>query len=181
MFTGGVPSLRKGERLPRAGKGVRDVAQFRVSESCFLCGVSICGTCPGQTGHAGRRRPIQPQKWFVPCGVKFCWTTGQAEREARGSCMEYQEPGKGLKAAETGKGLVSRRHKPCISKWCRGTELNCPHGDFQSPALPTELPRREKSNYVNSASLASLFLQKNDFFLLFPLTGHQTSLFTVRE
>ena len=26
--------------------------------------------------------------------------------------------------------------------WCRGTESNCRHGDFQSPALPTELPRR---------------------------------------
>jgi hypothetical protein len=29
-----------------------------------------------------------------------------------------------------------------IFLWCRGTELNCRHGDFQSPALPTELPRR---------------------------------------
>ncbi len=25
-------------------------------------------------------------------------------------------------------------------KWCQGTELNRRHGDFQSPALPTELP-----------------------------------------
>ena len=24
--------------------------------------------------------------------------------------------------------------------WCPGTDLNCRHGDFQSPALPTELP-----------------------------------------
>ena len=31
-----------------------------------------------------------------------------------------------------------------IQKWCRGTESNCPHGDFQSPALPTELPRHDK-------------------------------------
>ncbi len=44
--------------------------------------------------------------------------------------------------------------------WCRGTELNCPHGDFQSPALPTELPRREKSNYANFMCLASLFCKK---------------------
>lgn len=29
---------------------------------------------------------------------------------------------------------------PLISG-CRGTESNCRHGDFQSPALPTELPR----------------------------------------
>ena len=26
--------------------------------------------------------------------------------------------------------------------WCSGTELNRRHGDFQSPALPTELPER---------------------------------------
>ena len=26
-------------------------------------------------------------------------------------------------------------------KWCLGAESNHPHGDFQSPALPTELPR----------------------------------------
>ena len=32
-------------------------------------------------------------------------------------------------------------HKSLKSIWCRGTELNCRHGDFQSPALPTELPR----------------------------------------
>ena len=25
-------------------------------------------------------------------------------------------------------------------KWWPGTESNCRHGDFQSPALPTELP-----------------------------------------
>ena len=43
-------------------------------------------------------------------------------------------------------------------KWCRGTELNCPHGDFQSPALPTELPRLDReSNYANSPVLASFF------------------------
>jgi hypothetical protein len=27
-------------------------------------------------------------------------------------------------------------------KWCRGAELNCRHADFQSAALPTELPRQ---------------------------------------
>ena len=26
-------------------------------------------------------------------------------------------------------------------KWCRGAESNCRHHDFQSCALPTELPR----------------------------------------
>ncbi len=26
------------------------------------------------------------------------------------------------------------------NRWCPGSELNQGHGDFQSPALPTELP-----------------------------------------
>ena len=38
------------------------------------------------------------------------------------------------------KGLHLSGVNPLIS-WCRGTESNCRHGDFQSPALPTELPR----------------------------------------
>jgi hypothetical protein len=29
-----------------------------------------------------------------------------------------------------------------IEKWCRDAELNCGHKDFQSFALPTELPRQ---------------------------------------
>ena len=29
----------------------------------------------------------------------------------------------------------------CQEGWCRGAELNCRHRDFQSRALPTELPR----------------------------------------
>jgi hypothetical protein len=37
------------------------------------------------------------------------------------------------------KGLPTRSGKPLFS-WCPGTESNCRHGDFQSPALPTELP-----------------------------------------
>ena len=31
----------------------------------------------------------------------------------------------------------------CCNFWCRGAESNHRHGDFQSPALPTELPRHE--------------------------------------
>ena len=30
---------------------------------------------------------------------------------------------------------------PLIFQWCRGAESNCGHVDFQSTALPTELPR----------------------------------------
>ena len=34
------------------------------------------------------------------------------------------------------------RHDRIYSCWCSGTELNRRHGDFQSPALPTELPEQ---------------------------------------
>ena len=43
--------------------------------------------------------------------------------------------------------------------WCLGTGLNCPHEDFQSSALPTELPRqREVSLYVTLSVMASFLL-----------------------
>ncbi len=29
--------------------------------------------------------------------------------------------------------------RPCMNKWCPDSESNQGHGDFQSPALPTEL------------------------------------------
>ena len=35
----------------------------------------------------------------------------------------------------------SEGRSPSVNKWCRGAELNCRHRDFQSRALPTELPR----------------------------------------
>lgn len=33
--------------------------------------------------------------------------------------------------------------------WWPGTESNCRHGDFQSPALPTELPGLKNRLYLN--------------------------------
>ena len=39
------------------------------------------------------------------------------------------------------------------SKWCRGTESNCPHGDFQSPALPTELPRHDRNVFIKRCAV----------------------------
>ena len=60
-------------------------------------------------------------------------------------------------------------------KWCRGTELNCPHGDFQSPALPTELPRLDReTNYAKSPVLASLFWRFFEVFFRLIL-NHQKS------
>lgn len=36
--------------------------------------------------------------------------------------------------------LAENRWCKSLKKWWPGTESNCRHGDFQSPALPTELP-----------------------------------------
>ena len=38
--------------------------------------------------------------------------------------------------------LTAWRRRHYINKWCPEAESNHRHGDFQSPALPTELSRR---------------------------------------
>ena len=48
--------------------------------------------------------------------------------------------------------------------WCRGTELNCRHGDFQSPALPTELPRQR---VVRGAFMQRPGRRQEGIFVLF--------------
>ena len=57
------------------------------------------------------------------------------------------------------KGIKGFYTCPIYSKvrWCPGTELNCRHADFQSAALPTELPGQrthiiKKSEFVPSNS-----------------------------
>jgi hypothetical protein len=50
-----------------------------------------------------------------------------------------------LKTGKTVQAVI-----PCFL-WCRGTESNCRHGDFQSPALPTELPRHETVSWLNES------------------------------
>ena len=52
--------------------------------------------------------------------------------ERRGRCLKNQK--------EKGFSCLAE----ALNSWCRGRELNSRHGDFQSPALPTELPRRRE-------------------------------------
>ena len=59
------------------------------------------------------------------------------------------------------KGFTVKSVNP-LYYWCRGTELNCRHGDFQSPALPTELPRlrnllKRLFNYVKILIFVKIF------------------------
>ncbi len=63
--------------------------------------------------------------------------------------MERTERGK-----ETIAALLEDLIGPSLTKlqtaeqWWPGTESNCRHGDFQSPALPTELPGRLSITYL---------------------------------
>ena len=42
--------------------------------------------------------------------------------------------------------------------WCRGPESNWGHADFQSAALPTELPRHRVSQLLEPLALVKIFL-----------------------
>src|SRR3546814_18091659 len=45
-------------------------------------------------------------------------------------------------------------------KWCPGTESNRRHGDFQSPALPTELPGHDRERGRRGAiTVSRVFVQ----------------------
>ena len=68
----------------------------------------------------------------------------------------------------------TEKAKPCAAlwayrasldcQWCRGTELNCRHGDFQSPALPTELPRRHDAPCTQCRNVwQAFFYGRRDF------------------
>src|SRR6266550_9539883 len=53
-------------------------------------------------------------------------------------------------------GLPNRTNHSCTSKWkwWRGAELNRRHKDFQSSALPTELPSRTIATTISCSSRA---------------------------
>ena len=61
------------------------------------------------------------------------------------SCRSTKKEGKNDKGEENRSEKRTegqREQKGKGNKICPGTELNRRHGDFQSPALPTELPGR---------------------------------------
>ena len=68
-------------------------------------------------------------KWTTAApGVRYREHPDRRQRNGR-------ERTEGRQQAEdkTKKGLMHILHKSLKSIWCRGTELNCRHGDFQSP------------------------------------------------
>src|SRR5438876_193095 len=105
--------------------------------------------------------------WRNRCGTRVSdvstdlrVTTTNKSRWAENACealpiVTRLSPGQGLAADD------SRNLPNCSGNWWRGTESNCRHYDFQSYALPTELPRPRGVNpddngySARSASLAS--------------------------
>ncbi len=48
--------------------------------------------------------------------------------------------------------------RPCMNKWCPDSESNQGHGDFQSPALPTELSGQRGALNRNPPTASMKFL-----------------------
>ncbi len=74
---------------------------------------------------------------------------GEGRRTHSGELPPLRPPGLFPLSSDTAFGLGSAP-KTLYIQWCPGTESNCRHEDFQSSALPTELPRQHflKTLYV---------------------------------
>jgi hypothetical protein len=65
------------------------------------------------------------------------------------------------------KGACTAAQTPRTNKmWCRGTGLNRRHGDFQSPALPTELPRLDEESSKQSSAFMQVFFSLFSIFFV---------------
>ncbi len=52
--------------------------------------------------------------------------------------------------------------RPCMNKWCPDSESNQGHGDFQSPALPTELSGQRGALNRKGARSSTALHEKSD-------------------
>ena len=109
--------------------------------------------------HVVTRPGIEPGIPPWKGGVLTAWPTGQNGSSSRtrtydrsvNSRLLYQLSYRGMYGAgneirtrdpRLGKAVLYRWAIPACT-WCLRTESNCRHTDFQSVALPTELPRHE--------------------------------------
>ena len=152
-------------RCPTDGAGRPD----RCSGGCFVRRVegSLARPAPmrckahGMTGEKGRgaypaadRGRRGATLGFLPRGGLLLWPWGCFFGVRRLLRPELSPGGGG-----SGENGARRQKKPGAMRpgfkkiWCRGTESNCPHGDFQSPALPTELPRHNEETCIGRGRL----------------------------
>ena len=164
---GGTPGLNAGERRKTAGEaaigaGLRQ-ERARVRRRSHDAMARVEGS-PGQAGaqtedSGGRRR-----RFFARCRTKMqtcvrlrrVLELGRRGQRRSGENLTFCGQAKSFRQCRPGASFgTSFPCAPCgkrkspeqrsgLEIWCRGTESNCPHGDFQSPALPTELPRRDE-------------------------------------
>ena len=86
-------------------------------------------------------------KWFLTCLNLHYWSWWS---ELNQQPSDYKSDA--LPLSHTS---MCANHKQVMISWCRGAESNHRHRDFQSLALPTELPRHKK--LVFNGKQANLF------------------------
>ena len=124
------------------------------------------GATPLET--RGKRKPVTPENDPRETGLSFLNGGSMADRNRFASGLfVFGRISRlaGDRVAETRKALA--RCARALFSWCLDTELNCGHGDFQSPALPTELSRQEGSSmYKKLFCLARSFSLFDEGFRL---------------
>ena len=106
----------------------RDRTDVSLARSTPHLGVVACAERNPVAGANGARQLGQLTRWS--CGTRI-WQRITFAAQRAGSMTRFWHKRK----ARNKCGL-----RKALNRWCPGTESNRRHGDFQSPALPTELP-----------------------------------------
>ena len=86
--------------------------------------------------------PMERKTGFEPAALSLARRCSTAEPLPHHSPIADR---KSLIAHRYNQGATISDQRYAIGEECRGAESNCGHRDFQSRALPTELPRRPSS------------------------------------
>ena len=116
------PILPRKRRKPGQKPGFLDFVSIKT--------VNHGGTTRNRTGGKGVA---------VLCLTAWLWCLKIKSRHYR-LTSAFSGAGYEIRTRDFHLGKVTLYHWVNPAEWCPGTELNCRHGDFQSPALPTELP-----------------------------------------
>ncbi len=110
-------------------------------------GVIDCG--PG----GRRRRPADAERRATPRRRRRMRPAPPAARHQRPALPQRLRPARRKHGRHRGDGIALRCQK---GQWCPGAELNHRHTDFQSVALPTELPGHQYSISTRESSIPEL-------------------------
>ena len=111
---------------------------YRTGEALILGLLAFEGSCTSISRRTSWRTPWPPR-----CGESGVMRdTGRACLPGYRRAIVCHLSNWGM--SRPGSGALDGGKRPVFikeSEWCRGAESNCRHHDFQSCALPTELPR----------------------------------------